>query len=117
MYSSYYILGNGRNKYKKMNSPGEIFSVLRRMAKPTSIAARIGFYLFFIKNSVYFSRAMDVDLAPSITKQQPFGSWAEWKFQTCARLSAPHAHTSHGGHHTSRGPLNHSSSSKRKHKY
>lgn len=48
MYSSYYILGNGRNKYKKMNSPGEIFSVLRRMAKPTSIAARIGFYLLKI---------------------------------------------------------------------
>lgn len=32
---------------------------------------------------------MDVDLALSITKQQPFGCWGEWKLQTCVRLSAP----------------------------
>lgn len=46
--SSFYVLGNRRSKYKKMNSPGEILSVLRRVAKPTSFVARIGFYLLKI---------------------------------------------------------------------
>lgn len=30
-----------------------------------------------VKNSIYFSRAIDVDLALSITWQQPFGFWGE----------------------------------------
>lgn len=46
-----------------------------------------------VKNSIYFSRAMDADLALSITWQQPFGFWGESKLQTCVRLSAS-LHTS-----------------------
>lgn len=43
-----------------------------------------------VKNSIYFSRAMDVDLALSITEQQAFGSWGELKLQSWAFTSTPH---------------------------
>lgn len=85
VYSSFYILGNGRNKYKKMNSPGEFPSVLRRMAKLTSIAVRIGFYLL----KILLLQGMDVDLALSITNQQPGqSSWFQGRVQVPALCQA-----------------------------
>lgn len=76
--------------------PGEILSVLRRMAKQTSIAVRIGFHL--LKILFTFLGPWMLTLPSPSQNNNPLVPGESESSRTCVRLSAPHANASHGGH-------------------
>lgn len=112
------FMGNGRNKYRKINSSGKVLTMLRRMVKPTSTTARMGFYLLGRIPTTFLGPRMLT--LPSPSQNNPLVSGQSRSTDLCVRLSAPtsappvpHAYASHGGHEDLSGPLNHCSSSRK----
>lgn len=110
-------MGNGRNKYRKMNSSVKAFSVLRRMAKPPSTSARMGFYLLGRIPTTFLGPKTLTLPSPSQrtlwflgrVEAQTFVSG----FQPLSTPPVPHADASYGEHEDLTGPLNHHSLSRR----
>lgn len=84
------FMGNGRNKYRKINSSGKVLTVLRRMAKPTSTTASMGFYLLGRIPTTFLGPRMLT--LPSPSQSNPLVSGQSRSTDLCVRFSAPLLH-------------------------